>query len=159
MKGRKQPYKKTSEMVANYRQAIKNPNIESEDTTNNMITNLEGSDTPSDFELEDIPVQKKSIWYKIQDWLRENWIGTIFIAAVLLLFQWGITAKEDIREIRTRIEYIDKAVENLDETYSRKDEIKIEIENIKKELNDGVYKNLDDLDKQIKNLENELDKQ
>ena len=65
MKGRKQPYKKTSEMVANYRQAIKNPNIESEDTTNNMITNLEGSDTPSDFELEDIPVQKKSIWYKI----------------------------------------------------------------------------------------------
>lgn len=156
MRNKKHPYKKTNEMVVKYRQAIKTPNIESEDTTNNMITNLEGSDMPSDLDLDNIPIQKKSVWYSIQDWLKENWIGAILVASILLLFQWGITAKEDIREIQTRIEYIDKTVESLDENYTRKDEIKIEIENIKKELNNGVFKDLEDIENKIENIENKL---
>ena len=152
-KRRNQPYKKTNKMVLSYKQNVKNAKNELEDTTNNMMMNLESSYIPSEIKAEDIPIEKKGILLQIKDWIKDNWIPSILIASIFLLFQWGIEVKIDIAEIKTKLEYINEIVTKLDDSYSRKEEIKIEIENIKNLINTNGYKEISDIKQRINELE------
>lgn len=152
-KKKSRPYKKTNEMVLKYKQNLKKPNVGMEDTINNSISNLECSDIPSEVKLDNIPVQGKSIWLKITDWFKENWISTLLIGSIIVLFEWGIDTKVNMTEIKTRLEYINEIVINLDDSYSRKEEVKIEIENIKSLIDANGYKNVNDIKERVDKLE------
>lgn len=152
-KRRNQPYKKTNEMVSRYKQELKNPKIELEDTTNNNMMNLESSDIPSEIKTEDIPIQKKGIILQTKDWFKQNWIGAILFASIVLLFQWGIETKVSIAEIKIKLEHINEIVTKLDDSYVRKEEVKIEIENIKSLINANGYKDLNDIKYRVNELE------
>lgn len=152
MKSSKKPYKKNNQMLQNYKRSIKKSNVESEDTVMNDIINLESSDIPSEMKTDEMPVQGKSFNLKLRDWFVQNWIGVILIGAILLLLQWGVDAKVNISEIKTRLEYIDASIEKLDDSYSRKQEVKLEMENIKELINNN-HGNFEEINGRLNKIE------
>ena len=157
-KNHRQPYKKNSRMVNTYRQMIKNPNIELDDTTDNNMMNLESSDIPSEIKSENILIEKKGFMLEFTDWIKKNYIGTILIAIIALLLQRGIDAKINITEINVKLGHIEEIVTKLDDSYARKEEVRIEIDNIKSLINANGYKDLNDIKRKVNELENKLNK-
>ena len=75
------------------------------------------------------------------------------------MLQWGIEAKINFSEVRTRLEYIDIAIDKLDDNYARKEEVKSEIENVKILVNNNNYSDLKEIKDKLSKLENIINNQ
>ncbi len=97
---------------------------------------------------------------KIMDFIKEH-LAEIIVTVILIplligLVKSSISSALDIREIETRIEYIEKEIAVIQDDLVSKDTLESELKLIQKDIESQSLLNIEDIKRKIEHIEKEL---
>ena len=157
--------KKNPSQLYNYQTFLANPQNQPEDTVDVCNENLTGTnhlqmnEASAAHSEKHIPVP---FGVRVKRFLLANGIWGIILAALITFGGWIVVSIHkndvDIERLSTKLEYIEKTIENLDTDGVNEDALREEIDDLKAELNAAWGLNIKDIENRINILELILEK-
>lgn len=102
------------------------------------------------------PIRKKSVKYRIGDWIKEHIFPTIITTIIIAIGTVLISHTIQLAVMEQKIEYLDEQIDALSSEAVDKDELELQLESLKKELENSSALALNDIKWQIKILEDKI---
>lgn len=96
---------------------------------------------------KDEPVEKKTLFASIHDWIKNNAIETVLTAIIIPIAVWLVVSVIDIQKENAVNEYrlgeIEKDIDNLSNDTPDKESLRLELEDLKESIDDLESKDLE----------------
>lgn len=157
---RKGNYKKTPAQLQTYRDFVANSSVSPPGTVpvNNELLQGSAEYNTDEGKLDSSEkIKPTPLKYKLGDWFKKNVFPTIITTVVVAIGTAVITHQVNIAVINTKIEYIEKRLEQVESNNVEKDALQLKINEIVANLESTYSITFNDIKWQLKEIEKELD--